>query len=374
MYFLSSAGPAEIAFNRFSPNMRMPLAFKDVHGLRFAWAWAMPVTIGWAALQQPGGPWWAWATLATWQVALALAECMPVFRLSPPAAPMGWFHRAVIRLHFGVQAALLAQGLFLSLQPSTSTAAVVALGLAIGGITGAQGITYAHELGHSRSRWDRMLAWGLMASVGYVHFMIEHYRGHHRHVATKADPASARWGESLWAFLPRTLKGSWVSAWNLESQRLDARGQGWSRSPLAWMSAVQALGLVILGWMGGGHALLFWMVQAVYAIFLLETVNYIEHYGLQRRQTAQGLEPFGIHHAWNTDRWWTNCILVNLQRHSDHHKHATKPYSTLDALDGPQLPTGYVGCLFLAMVPPWWRHVMHSRWPLQGVTESDSSA
>mgnify|MGYP006267237721 CR=1 FL=1 len=327
----------------------------------------MPLTIGWVAWQPGAGPVWAWATLAAWQLLLALAEFLPGLQTSPQSAPMGWVHRGVLRVHLVLQAALLAEGVYLSAQPDSSVVAVVAMGLAVGGVTGAQGITYAHELGHSRLRSDRILAWVLMGSVCYSHFMVEHYRGHHRHVATPADAATARFGESLWAFLPRTLKGSWLSAWRLESQRLSIRSLGWRRSPLAWVCVAQLVGLVMLAKLWGLYALLFWVVQAAYAVFLLETVNYIEHYGLQRRAQAQGVEPFGVQHAWNTDRWWTNCILVNLQRHSDHHLHAAKPYSELQALDGPQLPTGYAGCLFLAMVPPWWRRVMHRRWPLHNL-------
>ena len=102
-------------------------------------------------------------------------------------------------------------------------------------------------------------------------------------------------------------------------------------------------------------------MQSAHAVFLLETVNYIEHYGLVRRHQAQRYEPFGVAHAWNADHLLTNCVLANLQRHSDHHLHAWKPYAELEALPGPQLPTGYAGCLFLASVPPLWFTVMHPR-------------
>ena len=114
--------------------------------------------------------------------------------------------------------------------------------------------------------------------------------------------------------------------------------------------------------LGGPPALLFWLVQSAYAVLLLETINYIEHYGLRRTRSSQGrLEPFGVGHAWNADHALSNALLVNLQRHSDHHMHAWKPYPTLHPLPGPQLPTGYSGCVFLAWMSPLWLRVMEPR-------------
>lgn len=320
----------------------------------FAAAWLLPVAVGVAAW---ASPWAAWGLMAAVQAALALAERHPAWQHTPaPApAPAAGF-RAVLHGHVLLQAALLAWGVHLAGQ-AEGWPAVVALGIGVGGITGSQGITFAHELGHRRSRLDRVLAWGLMGSVLYAHFMVEHYRGHHPRAATDADPASARAGESLWRFLPRTLAGSWGSAWRLEAARLRQHRRGWVRSPLLWAMAVQAAGLVALGALLGSQALLFWLVQAAYAVFLLEAINYIEHYGLRR---APG-ERFGVGHAWNADHAPTNAVIANLQRHSDHHMHAWKPYETLAPLPGPQLPTGYAGCLFLASVPPLWFRAMRPR-------------
>ncbi len=256
-------------------------------------------------------------------------------------------------------------------------AAVVVAGLAVGVVTGSQGITCAHELGHSRSRRDRALAWLLMGSVLYAHFMVEHYRGHHVRAATWDDPATARRGESLWRFLPRTLLGCWRSAWRLERQRLRVRQPRqahqpqpqpqpllrlcWRTSPLLWATLAQAAWLLLLASVLGAWALLFWLVQAAHAVFLLETINYIEHYGLQRRVQGGRPEAFGVAHAWNADHALTNAFIINLQRHSSHHLQAWKPYAELQPLPGPQLPTGYAGCLFLATVPPLWFALMHQR-------------
>lgn len=330
----------------------------DWNSSRFALAWGLPMAVAAAAWVSP---WAAWAAMLGVQVALALAERVPALQHSPAATAQTAWHRACVRLHVPLQAALLALGLWLVASGEPSPWAVLALGLGVGGVTGSQGITFAHELGHSRSRFDRLLAWALMSSVNYAHFMVEHYRGHHPRAATPEDPASARRGESLWRFLPRTLAGSLASAWRLETHRLRQLRRGWHRSPLLWATAAQVAWLVLLAAWLGPLALLFWVVQSAYAVFLLEAINYIEHYGLQRRLVGGRREAFGLMHAWNADALVTNSIIANLQRHSDHHLHAWKPYAELEPLPGPQLPTGYAGCLFLASVPPLWFGLMHWR-------------
>ena len=323
----------------------------------FALAWALPVAVGAAAW---ASPWAAWGLMLVVQLGLALLERVPALQHSPAPAPAAPAFRWVLRVHVLLQAGLLALGVVLA-QDVPGLAAVVALGLGVGGVTGSQGITFAHELGHSRSRLDRALAWALMASVSYAHFMVEHYRGHHVRAATRADPASARRGESLWRFLPRTLAGSLASAWRLEAAQRRRRRRAWAHSPLLWATLAQAAVMVVLAAAFGSKALLFWAVQSAYAIFLLEAINYIEHYGLQRAAPGGRPEPFGLRHAWNADHRVTNALIANLQRHSDHHMHPGKPYETLAPLPGPQLPTGYAGCLWLAALPPLWFGLMEPR-------------
>ena len=302
-----------------------------------------------------------WAFIAVGEV------LVPALRRSPPgvgAQPaLAWILRGFVPLEI----ALLLAGGFAAAHADLPT--ILGLAFAVGFVAGAQGITFAHELGHSRHGADRALGWILMGSVLYGHFMVEHYRGHHVRAATHEDPASARPGESLWRFLPRTLAGSWLHAWQLEAQFLRVRRRSWLRSPLLWCTAANLamLGaLAVAGWWG---VLLFWVLQSAFAVWLLETVNYIEHYGLQREVAADGrTEPFGTQHAWNADTLLSNSLLANLQRHSDHHVHAWKPYPELQALPGPQLPTGYAGCILLAAVPPVWFGLMHRR--MSGAVQS----
>ena len=349
------------------PYSTHPSSASPVRAWRFALAWLLPLSVGVAASKSP---WAAWAVGATFQIGLALVELLPRGRGSPAAtSPHPWFVWCV-RLHVPLQAAVLAIGVWASSRQELSALTVLAtmaMGIGVGSVTGSQGITFAHELGHSKSKLDRWLGWCLMVSVNYAHFMVEHYRGHHPRAATFADPATARRGETLWRFLPRTLAGSWRSAWQLESLQLHALRRGWLRSPLLWATVLQAAWLVILGAGFGPLAVLFWLVQSAYAVFLLETINYIEHYGLQRAEANGKREAFGMQHAWNADHWVTNSFIANLQRHSDHHMHAWKPYPTLQPLPGPQLPTGYAGCIWLALVPPLWFRLMHARLAAQVV-------
>jgi alkane 1-monooxygenase len=332
------------------------------NGGRFFLAWTLPWGIAGAAWHSPEA---AAAAMVLFQATVAVLETLPRWRSSPAPAPgKQTAHRWVLRGHVLWQMALLGACVGWVATRGYGSIEAAVLGLAVGGVTGALGITFAHELGHSKWRLDRGLGWLLMASVNYAHFMVEHYRGHHPRAATAADPASAREGETLWRFLPRTLAGSWRSAWRLEAEQLARMQRPWWRSALLGAALAQAALLVGLFALFGLPALLFWLCQSAYAVFQLETINYIEHYGLQRQAQPHHpgrAEPFGINHAWNADHWLTNAYLINLQRHSDHHMHAWKPYPSLEALPGPQLPTGYAGCILLATVPRLWFALMHPR-------------
>ncbi|HLS76679.1 MAG TPA: alkane 1-monooxygenase [Nocardia sp.] len=233
------------------------------------------------------------------------------------------------------------------------------------GLVGGIGINTAHELGHKKVDLERWLSRIALAQTGYGHFYIEHNRGHHVRVATQEDPASSRLGESFWEFLPRTVKGSLVSAWRLEKARLERLGTGpwtWRNEVLqAWAMTVALYALLVAVF---GIGLLPWLlVQAVFGFSLLEVVNYLEHYGLARQRTGSGrYERPAPTHSWNSDHLVTNVFLYHLQRHSDHHANPTRRYQTLRSWDGaPNLPAGYATMIMLAYVPPLWRRVMDKR-------------
>jgi alkane 1-monooxygenase len=240
------------------------------------------------------------------------------------------------------------------------------LGLvATAGITNGVGINTAHELGHKTNSLERWLAKLALAPVAYGHFFVEHNKGHHKNVATPEDPASSRMGETFWAFLPRTVVGSFKSAWHIEAERLTRLGKHtWSRDNenlQAWGMTVLLFGALTL-WLGP-WALLFLVLQSVLGFSLLEVVNYLEHYGLLRQKLADGrYERCQPRHSWNSNHVVTNLFLYQLQRHSDHHANPTRRYQALRHFDdSPQLPAGYSAMLMLAYLPPLWFKVMDPR-------------
>ena len=264
-----------------------------------------------------------------------------------------------------VHVALIAWGAWVFAHGQLPAGQSFGLLLSVGLVTGGQGITIAHELGHSRSGMDRLLARLLLVFVGYGHFYIEHNRGHHARVATPDDPATSRLGESLYRFLPRAIIGSLASAWRLEAERLRRRRQDVInvRNQMLWLTGAPLLVAFAISTVLGAPGLLFFAGQCVVAFTLLEAVNYVEHYGLLRGRTSGGTpERVSFRHSWNASERLSNMLLFNLQRHADHHANPTRPYSTLrHREESPQLPTGYPGMLLLALVPRLWFHVMDSK-------------
>ena len=237
--------------------------------------------------------------------------------------------------------------------------------LSMGVIIGASGINVGHELGHRASQFERVLAWLLLLPALYLHFYVEHNRGHHRWVATDRDPASARKGEWLYAFWIRSITGSWINAWRLEAERLRKTGKpAWHGSnQMILFHLVQVIYLIVIFSLWGWIGLAFAAGSALVGILLLETINYIEHYGLRRQKRPEGhYEKVQPWHSWNSDHELGRIFLYELTRHSDHHFKASRKYQVLRHFDdSPQLPFGYPGSMILALFPPLWRKVMDDR-------------
>jgi alkane 1-monooxygenase len=237
--------------------------------------------------------------------------------------------------------------------------------LSTGILGGILAINPAHELIHKSSRLERTFGGMLLACVGYHGFKIEHLRGHHVLVATPQDASTARLGESVYRFVPRALFLNTRNAWRLEAARLRASGRR-IVSPHNEMIRWTALWLALLAafgsWLGTGGAA-FFVLQGLAAAASLEVINYVEHYGLRRREVSQGRYERATHlHSWNASQRLSNWLLFNLQRHSDHHAHAGLRYHVLRHRDdSPQLPAGYATMFVLALIPPLWRRVMDPR-------------
>ena len=344
----------------------MIFTFRD---LRYLLAYTLPLTA--AVGLWLGGP-WTWLTPAYTFGLVPLAELL--MRPAParpdvPAADARHqpFFDGLLYLNVPLLLALLAYFLVRmnsgDFGPAETAGAIFGVGICIG----ALGINVAHELGHRARPAEQRLAQVLLLSSLYLHFFIEHNRGHHRHVATPLDPATSRLHESFWAFLPRALAGEYRSAWHLEAERLRrARRPFWSgANQMLQFQAAHAVAVATV-WAGFGlTGLLAWLGAAAVGMVLFQLVNYVEHYGLLRRRTASGAyERMQPHHSWNSEHPLGRILLYELTRHSDHHYQAARPYHALRFQPAsPQMPTGYPGMMLLAAVPPLWFRVMNKRVP-----------
>lgn len=237
--------------------------------------------------------------------------------------------------------------------------------LSQGIVGGVLAINVAHELIHKDTALERMAGGLLLTSVGYHGFKIEHVRGHHVHVSTPEDASSARFGQSLWHFLPRALVRNTANAWTLEAQRLAKQGRRWwnvDNELIRWTALWLMLGTGFGLWLGR-YGIAFFVVQGFFAACALEIINYIEHYGLERERLADGRYERTTHlHSWNSDYLISNLLLFHLQRHSDHHETPRRRYQNLlHHADSPQLPGGYAAMFLLALCPPLWFRVVDPR-------------
>lgn len=289
--------------------------------------------------------------------ALGIDRANPTPALAERLEASLWF-RALTWVCLPVQLWLLAWSTAHFAATDFQVAGAIGWILSQGVVSGVLAINVAHELIHKGSRFEQWFGGALLATVGYHGFKIEHLRGHHVHVSTPADASSARFGQSLWHFLPRAMARNTRNAWRLEAERLARAGlPGWHwRNELLWWTALWLGFCALAGVAHGPRGLAFLLLQGVFAALSLEIINYIEHYGLERRLLPGGRHERTTHlHSWNSGYWLSNALLFQLQRHSDHHETPRRRYAALlHHDDSPQLPGGYAAMFVLAMVPPLW--------------------
>jgi alkane 1-monooxygenase len=324
-------------------------------GLRYLLSLLLPASIYVGLLSH--GP-WAYAALAfAFGLVPLLEAVLPTFaanlsetqraeRLRQP-----WYDVLVlvqIPLHLG------AIVLFLMVVPQDRAAgdltSLVGHITAMGVSCGSLAINIAHELGHRPNGMYQRLAQGLLVTTLYGQFFIDHNLGHHKNVATPEDASTARYGEVLYAFWLRSIVGVWQTAWRLK--------------PGLMALLFSAEVLMLLGiWMSAPLAFVPFLLASLMGIVLLETVNYIEHYGLLRVKVSEfRYENAQPAHSWNSNHPLGRFMLFELTRHSDHHAHPHKPYPVLDHFDeAPQMPAGYPAMMVLAAIPPIWFRVMNPR-------------
>ncbi len=317
---------------------------------------------GWAVFLMPLYTWGLYAVLDA-LLGLNGDDADP----ETPEQDLFWY-RMITLIWFPVQFAILVAMLwYVPLAGNLSIFEKVVLFFGMGIMSGTIGIVYAHELMHQNDQAERWLADLLLASVLYSHFRSEHLRVHHLYVATPRDAVTARYGEGFHRFFFRLLRECPVSAWRAEAAMLARKGKGpFSRAnPFLRYAVLQSGFLLLALWLGGLVGLFFFVFQALVAIWQLELVNYVEHYGLTRRYLGEGrYEHVLPRHSWNAAHRASNWLLINLQRHSDHHYKPDRRFPLLQnyaAAEAPQLPYGYPVMTTLALVPKLWRRVMNPR-------------
>lgn len=240
---------------------------------------------------------------------------------------------------------------FLQNYPSSTPIEKLAKILSLGISCGVIGINVGHELGHRRSLVERLMAIFLLSTSLYSHFYIEHNKGHHRHVATEEDSATARLGENLYFFIFRSMWGCLKSAYKLD------------KKIFIYTQLFQLTGLATIFSLTGTETTLAFIGAAFFGGINLEVVNYIEHYGLLRKKNPSGrYEKVTPSHSWNSNHPIGRAVLFELSRHSDHHAYVDRVYYKLENnQDSPQLPAGYPAMMVLATIPPLFFKVMNPR-------------
>ena len=264
-----------------------------------------------------------------------------------------------------VQFALLYIYLHLVSQGQLAAYELVGLTLSMGYLCGIYGINAAHELGHRNTKFEHVLAQSLLLTSFYMHFFIEHNRGHHKKVGTPQDPATARKGETLYSFWIRSIFLGYRSAFLLEKNRLVRENKSWLTlsNQFIQFQIIQIVFIVLIGYQFGIQALVYYFISAGIGILLLEAVNYVEHYGLFRKEISPGVyERVEAQHSWNSDLPLGRSLLFELTRHSHHHLNSSVKYPGLSSVNNArQLPTGYPGMMLLSLFPPLWFRVMNKR-------------
>jgi len=275
------------------------------------------------------------------------------------------FFDVLLWINFPLLYFLIAYFFYTLTTNTLSTWEIVFSTISVGILVSTIGINVAHELGHRQNKAEQFMSKGLLTTALYTHFFIEHNRGHHKHVATYEDPATSRLNETLYAFWIRSTLFGYISAWKIENNRLRKIG----KSPLSlqnemiWLQSVQVIYLILVGLIFGAFAILYAVAIAVVGFLLLETVNYVEHYGLVRKKLASGkYESVQPWHSWNSNHDLGRIYLYELTRHSDHHFKANRKYQVLrNFKESPQLPYGYPGSMIISAIPPIWFKLMNSR-------------
>lgn len=325
--------------------------------------------LAWLAFTQTG--WLTWCPMLYAWVLLPLAELF----INPDAKNMSAaeedlakknsIYDYMLYIIVILQFAMLYKFLTVIQQPYLQWWEIIGRVWTMGLLCGTFGINVGHELGHRVNKFEQALAKALLLTSLYMHFFIEHNKGHHKNVATPQDPSSARINEPVYTFYFRTIIFSYLSAWKIANDEMRKRGLSILniKNEMVQAHFIQLLFIALILFVFSWPVTLYFLCAAAIGILLLETVNYIEHYGLRRKQITEGKYERALpEHSWNSNHILGRLMLFELSRHSDHHYLASRKYQVLQHHDdAPQLPTGYPGSMILALIPPAWFYVMNRK-------------
>ncbi|MTE27180.1 alkane 1-monooxygenase [Winogradskyella ouciana] len=344
--------------------------------LKYLAAFSIPV-MAFIGLYLKG--YWAWATPIFGFVCIPVLELIfPVDtkNLQPEDADSKLKHKLfdwLLYLNLPVVYGLVLYALVLVSNQPLETYEFVGFVISIGIVLGVNGINVGHELGHRQTTNERFIGKALLLPSFYMHFYIEHNFGHHLHAATPEDPATARYNQSVYSFWLTSSIRQYFKAWNIQKKLLKNNNRSFFsiKNDMLWFTLFQIGYLMVIALTFGTTALIFAVLAGIVGFILLETVNYIEHYGLLRLKTKSGrYERVKEIHSWNSNHVIGRIVLYELTRHSDHHYKSSKKYQVLDCHEeSPQMPFGYPTSMVLAMVPPLWFKIMNKRVPRSMILE-----
>ncbi|WP_412559589.1 alkane 1-monooxygenase [Winogradskyella sp. MIT101101] len=322
---------------------------------------------------------WVWATPVFAFVCIPVLElifAVDTKNLQPEEADSKLKHKLfdwLLYLNLPIVYGLVLYALVLVSNQHLETYEFVGLVISVGIVLGVNGINVGHELGHRQTTNEHFIGKALLLPSFYMHFYIEHNFGHHLHAATPEDPATAKYNQSVYSFWLTSSIRQYFNAWNIQKKLLKNNNRSFFsvKNDMLWFNLFQIGYLMVIGLTFGTTALIFAVLAGIVGFILLETVNYIEHYGLLRLKTKSGrYERVKEIHSWNSNHVIGRIVLYELTRHSDHHYKSSKKYQVLDCHDeSPQMPFGYPTSMVLAMVPPLWFKIMNKRVPRSMILE-----
>ena len=246
---------------------------------------------------------------------------------------------------------------------TNSISDIVGIILSASIVMATNGINVGHELGHRRSLFARTCSKLLYLPCQYMHFYIEHNFGHHINVATPEDPATARYKQNHYSFWITSVVRTYISAWKIQLRLLKVSKRNFFsiKNDMIFYTLFQLLFIALIYYYFGLYITLLSILMSVISFLFLETINYVEHYGLLRKKESNGrYERVKPHHSWNSNHTIGRIVLYELTRHSDHHFKSSKKYQLLESLDDcPHLPYGYPTSILLSLIPPIWFSIMN---------------